>query len=332
MLTGFAALDTEKAAEDEIPVAGTFEHFQNNQTEETLIRGAVHAVQRVPGGTALYYSLGTPPGSGKDFRGNRSFRAWPGLYSDVTGEIYLADLKNGKLYLPVYEKGGDTVTRTADLKAKEGELVTGFATFPELDADAELVQVIFSVSGFVIDAQVGEGALTPIAADPGALLGEGWPELPSESDLQKFDADAFTRKIGQRFKDIEGTASIDEVADEVHVDLDANVVFAIDKWDISAKAKERLNGIAEDISNRGTGEILIVGHTDSVGGADHNQKLSERRAESVQKYLKNAVVNADVTFKAIGKGENDPIASNSDEEGRAQNRRVEITYQVVEAQ
>src|SRR5690625_5076323 len=334
LLTGFTAVDVTggTTGDGEIPLAGTFEHFQNRESNKTVVRGGIHAVQRVPGGTALYYSVGTPPGSGERYKGLKSFRSMPGLYTEVTGDIYVADLENGKLYRPVYEKGANTVTRTYDLEANEGELVTGFAMFPELDADAEIVQVGFGPGGNVIDVLVGEGELTPIADGPGALLGEGWPQLPSESELAQFDPAEFTRKIGQRFEDIEGAAQIDETATEVHVTLDANVVFAVDKWDLSGKAKERLDSVAADISARGVGEVEIVGHTDSVGAKDHNQKLSERRAKSVEKYLQSEISDADVTFKSVGKGESDPIASNSDDEGRAQNRRVEITYQVVEGQ
>lgn len=69
--------------------------------------------------------------------------------------------------------------------------------------------------------------------------------------------------------------------------------------------------------------VDIVGHTDSKGSKEYNQRLSEKRAKSVARYLEtNAVIKARV--KAGGMGEDDPIATNDTREGRAMNRRVEI--------
>ncbi|MCB1832791.1 MAG: OmpA family protein, partial [Geminicoccaceae bacterium] len=67
----------------------------------------------------------------------------------------------------------------------------------------------------------------------------------------------------------------------------------------------------------------VQGHTDSTGATDYNQGLSERRAQSVLDYLTGKGVEAE-RLTAVGFGENRPIASNDTEEGRAQNRRVEI--------
>jgi outer membrane protein OmpA-like peptidoglycan-associated protein len=74
--------------------------------------------------------------------------------------------------------------------------------------------------------------------------------------------------------------------------------------------------------------ILIKGHTSSSGGAEHNLKLSERRAESVKKYLVGAGIDAE-HLSTKGYGSSQPIAPNSTKEGREQNRRVEI--QVLDA-
>jgi outer membrane protein OmpA-like peptidoglycan-associated protein len=72
-------------------------------------------------------------------------------------------------------------------------------------------------------------------------------------------------------------------------------------------------------------DIKIVGFTDSTGKVDYNQTLSEKRAKSVYDYLMQdqGISSSRMTFE--GKGVNDPVASNDTAEGRAQNRRVEIT-------
>jgi outer membrane protein OmpA-like peptidoglycan-associated protein len=68
---------------------------------------------------------------------------------------------------------------------------------------------------------------------------------------------------------------------------------------------------------------IIVGHTDSTGNDEYNLGLSKRRAQSVVDYLVSTGVDRD-KLRVVGRGENDPIASNDTEEGRAQNRRVDI--------
>ncbi len=77
---------------------------------------------------------------------------------------------------------------------------------------------------------------------------------------------------------------------------------------------------------------MIEGHTDSIGDANYNIGLSNRRAESVANYLKSHGVNMGSRFALKGMGEADPIASNDTEAGRAENRRVVISRTDCEAQ
>lgn len=79
---------------------------------------------------------------------------------------------------------------------------------------------------------------------------------------------------------------------------------------------------AREMLNRAT-FIEVVGHTDDVGDDDYNMDLSEKRAAAVTQYLINAGVDAS-KIVSIGAGEGQPIASNSTNEGRAENRRVEV--------
>ena len=69
--------------------------------------------------------------------------------------------------------------------------------------------------------------------------------------------------------------------------------------------------------------VEIAGHTDSIGSEEYNQGLSERRAESVKDYLVGKGVKAH-RLSSKGYGEMRPVASNDTEEGRAENRRVEM--------
>jgi len=69
--------------------------------------------------------------------------------------------------------------------------------------------------------------------------------------------------------------------------------------------------------------VEVAGHTDSVGSAEYNQKLSERRAIAVKDYLESKGIKA-TRLTAMGYGEAQPVASNDTDAGRAQNRRVEL--------
>ena len=71
-------------------------------------------------------------------------------------------------------------------------------------------------------------------------------------------------------------------------------------------------------------ELIIEGHTDSHGGDELNQKLSQERAESVQQYMINAMRIPTYRLIATGYGETRPVASNETEAGRARNRRIDI--------
>ena len=71
-------------------------------------------------------------------------------------------------------------------------------------------------------------------------------------------------------------------------------------------------------------ELIIEGHTDSFGGDELNQKLSQERAESVQQYMINAMRIPTYRLIATGYGETRPVASNETEAGRARNRRIDI--------
>jgi outer membrane protein OmpA-like peptidoglycan-associated protein len=81
--------------------------------------------------------------------------------------------------------------------------------------------------------------------------------------------------------------------------------------------------VADNLRSYPDSTVQVVGHTDNTGSASYNQALSERRANAVADIL----MNGGVAFERIqtyGRGENQPVASNLTEEGKRQNRRVEI--------
>ena len=102
-----------------------------------------------------------------------------------------------------------------------------------------------------------------------------------------------------------------------------DVLFEFGKADLTAQAAPRLDKLAKFLAEFPNRKLLIEGYTDSVGTANFNQTLSERRAAAVQSALVTRGVAAD-RITARGYGKEYPVADNSSPEGRAMNRRVEI--------
>ena len=75
-------------------------------------------------------------------------------------------------------------------------------------------------------------------------------------------------------------------------------------------------------------ELVVEGHTDSYGGDESNQRLSQQRAESVQNYMINAMRIPSYRIIATGFGETNPVANNETESGRARNRRIDIVIKL----
>jgi len=103
-----------------------------------------------------------------------------------------------------------------------------------------------------------------------------------------------------------------------------NIYFNEKKTNIDAMAAKALDRDGEMLKENPDIKVEIGGHTDSLGSAKENQKISEKRAESVKKYLMDKFNIAGDRMMVKGYGSSKPIADNSTNEGRAKNRRVEI--------
>lgn len=101
------------------------------------------------------------------------------------------------------------------------------------------------------------------------------------------------------------------------------VVFAFDSHELQLNARRLLNPVVEMFHRYPDLEAEVGGHTDSLGSSDYNRALSERRARAVRDYLVSQGVSAR-RLSARGYGKDRPVADNSSESGREQNRRVEL--------
>jgi outer membrane protein OmpA-like peptidoglycan-associated protein len=104
-----------------------------------------------------------------------------------------------------------------------------------------------------------------------------------------------------------------------------DVLFDTGRATLKPGADRTIDRLAQALKDNPNTKVQIEGHTDSVGGADYNLALSERRAEAVADALRFRGVPAD-RYEAKGLGKDFPVASNDSAEGRQQNRRVEIIF------
>ncbi len=123
-------------------------------------------------------------------------------------------------------------------------------------------------------------------------------------------------------RDLKG-AKVERVGEGIKITFDSGILFQVNKSDLQPAAKSNIENLAKILNKYDDTNILIEGHTDSTGTLEHNQMLSEKRAESVSGYLKGLNVQG-LRITTVGYGPNQPVASNVTTEGRQQNRRVEI--------
>jgi len=143
--------------------------------------------------------------------------------------------------------------------------------------------------------------------------------------VQRLEAQA---RVKEQFEQIEQMFTRDEArvfreGDSVILRL-VGLSFDSGRWEIRQESFDLLAKVERAIDVFPRSELIIEGHTDSYGGDEMNQKLSQSRAESVQQYMINAMRIPSYRLIATGYGETNPIANNETASGRAQNRRIDI--------
>ena len=148
------------------------------------------------------------------------------------------------------------------------------------------------------------GALVGAAA--GAAIG---------NQLDKQEAE-LRQSLGNR-------VSIRNTGDRLIVTMPQDILFATDSATLRPDLQADIRSVGQSLLAYPNTTVQVIGHTDNVGDASYNQNLSTRRAQSVAAVLRAEGVPSG-RIQALGRGENQPVASNLTPEGRAQNRRVEI--------
>jgi len=125
--------------------------------------------------------------------------------------------------------------------------------------------------------------------------------------------------------DLAGTGvSVTRMGDNITLNMPGNITFKSNSAELDPSFYKVLNSVNVVVKKYNKTVVEVAGHTDNTGAADYNQKLSERRANSVAEYLESQGL-ANNRVVTVGAGESRPVADNATPEGRQANRRVELT-------
>ncbi|MDK2766672.1 MAG: OmpA family protein [Sphingomonas sp.] len=263
------------------------------------------------------------------------------------------------------------VAQEAPLQSGEQVTITGAALPPlaQLPAGPEIEGMISARQGNQIQVTAADGTPTLIAVSEetqirssGGFLGLGRTKrgsdallngLPVSVQTRQFEGGLVAAQVKLADKDLKTAAMIrsgtsqgfaEQTAatealrgrvgdiDQYNVKGTTNVNFDTGKAVLSAQAKAELCSAASQAGSMENALLLVVGYTDATGPEELNQELSEKRASRVVNHLQQACGWKPYRMLTpTGMAEADPLADNSTEEGKAQNRRVAVNILVSKA-
>ena len=193
-------------------------------------------------------------------------------------------------------------------------VLAGFVASANVVADGYVAGYVTASDGSAVTSTSGECVRTTFndAKDKREACGYKMQRAPAvEKSIEVVTtktAASVTVKVGQK------------------VVIGAGILFDYDSAELSNEGKaiivERITSLGHKDNKA---DVKVIGHTDSTGPEGYNQKLSERRAQNVARYIEQMKQSPDTQVESLGMGESQPLASNDTSEGRTANRRVEIT-------
>jgi len=183
--------------------------------------------------------------------------------------------------------------------------------------------IIGAVAGAVVGLVSGDDA---VERRQRALIGAGVGALAGGAVGNYMD-----RQEAKLRAELQGSGvSVTRIGDNITLNMPGNITFATDSSDLSPAFFDVLTSVSKVMQEFDKTVVEVAGHTDSTGSDAYNQSLSERRANSVSRYLQSQGINSQRLI-TVGMGESRPVADNSTPAGRQANRRVEITMVPVTA-
>jgi outer membrane protein OmpA-like peptidoglycan-associated protein len=211
------------------------------------------------------------------------------------------------------------VVRLTFVVATMGMWVTGCKSINNL-SKTQKGAIIGAAGGAAVGAGVGKAANNTAL---GAIIGAAVGGVTGGVIGKQMDKEA--KEIAQ----IPG-AEVKRVGEGINVTFESGVLFGVNQSTISPSAQTKIKDLANVFTKYPDSYILIEGHTDASGSAEHNMTLSEQRAKAVAAFLQAQNVSGS-RIKTAWYGENQPKASNDTEANMAQNRRVEFAIYANEA-
>jgi outer membrane protein OmpA-like peptidoglycan-associated protein len=123
-------------------------------------------------------------------------------------------------------------------------------------------------------------------------------------------------------QDVPG-ATVTRMGEGIIVKFNSGLLFSAGSAELQSSAQTNLKNLASSLQRNPTTNVIIIGHSDNTGTSQQNMDISLQRANAVKTYLTTRGVDA-ARITAMGRGGTEPIADNETENGRAQNRRVEV--------
>lgn len=211
-----------------------------------------------------------------------------------------------------------TMLRTVTGTVLAATLMTGCATWQEQNRTTK-------------GAVYGTGAGAATGAAIGAILGGGegaWKGAAIGAVVGGVGGGLIGNYMDRQAREMQDVLARQDVlerrGEEIYLSLSSDILFTSGSAALQPGAEDKLREVAGVLQRYPRTTIEIVGHTDSVGNEDMNQTLSERRATSVRDSLTRFGVSP-ARIVTRGAGELRPLADNSTPEGRARNRRVDLT-------
>ena len=267
---------------------GAGQYIDENVTIQRNEDGSGQYINKVTGVTLQVDAQGE--GQYLDEKNKVSFQIGAdgtGVYKDENDSVTIIIDEKNSIYNSTYTKGNITIENNGD----------GSGTYNDKDRD-----LLIENDGKGKAVITLKGKTTEVEAKP-LEKPEKFPKLKMVPPVPSIEANSLL------------------------ITLDSGILFDVDKYDVRPEAAEVLKNLATVLKEADIKAFEIDGHTDSDASDEHNQVLSENRANAVKNFLASQDITAEITIK--GYGESRPIASNDTPEGKQKNRRVEIIIPTI---
>ncbi len=227
--------------------------------------------------------------------------------------VSLVDATANKRYFPLYDTAGACLCPSHEATKVDldpGKSAEFYAVLPAPAASLQQIAVMIPLTPLF--------QAVPIGSSPRPFSG---------TEIDPAKASLGAPDIVSLISTAEGTIeSTDDSGASRSVRLSADVLFAINKSNLTPAAQSVLKQVAQQIDASTGATVTVDGYTDNSGNDAINNPLSVARARAVASQVKLLVTRQGVSYQAAGHGSGDPVADNGSEEGRRKNRRVTVTF------